>query len=184
MVIIYDNCCYICDKLNIMGLFDLFSNKKAELLKNHLTNLLVVANADGEIDENEFNLITKIAYSNGLNEREFSNILNNIKVTPPIVPKTLEEKFIKVRQLFSVAVIDGKIHDDEYGIVCHIASTYGLDQKFTDNILDRLLFSLGLNPYNSSRKDYKNIIAEQEKLSAELDDLNDQLDEIEKNFKR
>ncbi len=166
-----------------MGLLDLFSNKKSDLLKNHITNLLIVANADGEIDENEYKLICTIAEKSGLSVNEFDKIVENIKVIPPLIPKTLEDKVLKVRQLFSVAIVDGHIHENEYVIIRHIAYSYGLNDILVDVILEKLLLKLGCNISDFTKNNDESYMNEQKQINDELDDINIQLDEIEKILK-
>ena len=58
-----------------MGLFGLFGSKmKRELLNSHLKNLWEVAMSDGHIDDNEVELLYKIARRHGAGSRRANRI--------------------------------------------------------------------------------------------------------------
>lgn len=123
-------------------------NKKTQMA--HVINLISIANMDGIITDNEKQLLYNIANSLGLNDTEFETCVNFAQQSPDRVyfevPQTDEEKTYCLKNLTTMMMIDGQIHENEKQYIKIVAEKFGYDG---DKALEILI--------NSVKEDFRRL---------------------------
>ena len=107
----------------------------------HIVNLMSIAGIDGNISEDEKNVIVNIAQDLGLTEEEFDKcigIWQNVDETKleTIVPDSVEEAYQFLKNMVLVMMIDGEIDENERAYIAGLAKQYGIDGE---EIVDELI---------------------------------------------
>ena len=98
----------------------------------HIVNLLCVAGIDGNITDEERNVIINIAENIGLTEDDFELCIDIWKQTneseyETIVPEDDDDKIEFLKNLVLVMMIDGEIDDNERQYIAGLAEKFGYD---------------------------------------------------------
>ena len=104
-------------------------NKKAQMA--HVVNLLAIANLDGNITENEKELVLRIANMFGLTDEEFDVCVKTVQSAPDKVfyevPESDDEKTCYLKNLTTMMMIDGQIDENEKQYIKIVAEKFGYD---------------------------------------------------------
>lgn len=119
-----------------MGLFDFFKKKKAA--KSHIKSLLALSAADGDIDPKELVLITAVAAREGLSSSEFKALLDGNSNFQYTIPSSDEQKLRYLRDMVSIMMTDGEIHDNEMAL-CKLAA---LRMGYRPEVIEALLIDI------------------------------------------
>lgn len=98
----------------------------------HIVNLLCVAGIDGNISDEERNVIIKIAQNLGLTEDDFDLCIDIWKKTDEseletVVPENDDDKFEFLKNLVLVMMVDGEIDDNERAYIAGLAEKFGYE---------------------------------------------------------
>ena len=98
----------------------------------HIVNLMSIAGIDGDISENEKNVIIKIAQDFGLTEADFDACIEAYQhidesKLETIVPEDDEEKYEYLKNMVLVMMLDGEINENERAYIAGLAEKYGID---------------------------------------------------------
>jgi len=125
-----------------MGLFGLFGSKmKRELLDSHLKNLWEVAMSDGHVDDEEVDLLYKIARRHGAGSMRANRVRKKMDKIPFVNPDNDAERFDQIYDLVMMMMADGEIDDNEMKVCNKYAEQLGFDKK----VVDELVFSISSN---------------------------------------
>lgn len=122
-----------------MALLDLFDSRDKKKRLSHIRNLVMIAAADGVIDEDEIELIVNIGAKIGLTSSEIKRIINrpeSISFTPPT---TFAERVEQMYDLVLLMMIDGEIHENELGLCVLFAKGLGFKSIIVSDIIDDII---------------------------------------------
>lgn len=108
----------------------------------HLVNLMSIAYADGQITQEENNILVNIAQHWDLTEEEFNDCIEYWKQTeekdiPIAVPENEDEGVAFLKDFTLVMMIDGEIEENEQQFLCHVADQFGYDaEKVVPQLID------------------------------------------------
>ncbi len=126
-----------------MGFSSLYESGEKAKYRGHYRNLLMIARADGRIDDAEKALLNRIASRIGLNPDMVKEIHEHPDKFRTVAPSTREERYERFIQLLEMVFIDGEADQAElkqvrkYGIALGFTEE-SMDKKF-DTIVERIL---------------------------------------------
>jgi len=109
------------------------SEKKIKL--EHFANIVAVAASDGNISDDEMELLKERAIEYGLSENDVDDLLAKAERLEFIIPMNQEEKEEQLSEAVLMSMIDGVISESEYDLCLNIAEKLGLDKKYLDYII-------------------------------------------------
>lgn len=115
-----------------MSIADVFENGERSQDKAHFRNLVMIAKADGIIDDAENNLLDEIGSKLGLTAEQIKDIEKhpeNYSIQPP---SDRVERFEQIVELIQMVQIDGKVDDREMKVLEKIA--VGIGYKDLDDV--------------------------------------------------
>ena len=101
-------------------------------------NLIIVAAADGLLDNDESDFILSIGNRLGLTADDVLPIANNLGVLSFIIPEDGLQKTIELQTLVMMMVADGQIHDREYIMCQDYANRIGYGKEILDDMINQL----------------------------------------------
>ncbi|MFC6998357.1 TerB family tellurite resistance protein [Rufibacter roseus] len=101
-------------------------------------NLILVAVADGYLDESESNFLVTIGDQLGLTEEETQPIADNISVLSFIIPEDGLHKTLELQTLVLMMLQDGELEESEYKLCADYARRIGYSQDVLDEMIDQL----------------------------------------------
>jgi len=118
-----------------MALIDLFDsgNKKKRL--SHIKNLVALAASDGEIDQNELNLIFSIGEKVGLSRDELLRIIQRPNSISFRAPDYFRERIEQLYDMVLVMMIDGEVHENEVALCKLTAIRLGFKHQVIDKMV-------------------------------------------------
>lgn len=102
---------------------------------SHFSNLLMVAWADGELNEKEKTYLNHIYSKYGMDENTML-MVKNWKFDNTIPPVTFELKLEHLLELVLMAMVDGEVDDRELTICKKVAHKYGLISDVIDQMVE------------------------------------------------
>ncbi|SFT55340.1 Tellurite resistance protein TerB [Lishizhenia tianjinensis] len=115
-----------------MGFSALFESGEKAKYRGHYRNLLLIACADGGIDDQEQALLDRIASRIGLTTDQVAEIKANPANFPTVAPTTREERYERFIQLMQMVAINGHADANELKLV----RKYGIALGFTEESMD------------------------------------------------
>lgn len=107
----------------------------------HIVNLMSIAGIDGNISEEERNVIIKIAQGFGLTEADFDACIEAYQQVDEseletIVPQDAEERYEFLKNMVLVMMVDGEIDENERAYIAGLAEKFGIDgDKDVDELI-------------------------------------------------
>ncbi len=129
-------------------MMNLFQQGKGSA-KSHMKNLIEIAAVDGNFEEAEMKLLTKLAAKNGISENQLKEIRKNSSGIEFEVPKDPREKFHQLYDLVHMMSVDNNVHRDEQRLCSLFAIKFGYSRANVDGLLD----SVRLNIKNGQSHD-------------------------------
>lgn len=110
------------------------TNDSKQVRMMHIVNLMSIAYSDGNITEDENNILVKIAQDLDLTEEEYDSCIDYWKKTdeeniPIAVPESDEEQIEFLKHFAIVMMIDGQIADKERLYLANVAAQFGYDPE-------------------------------------------------------
>lgn len=102
-------------------------------------NLLLVAVADGYLDEQESDFLVSIGQQLKLTQEETTPIAENISALTFIIPESGLQKTLELQSLVMMVLQDGELHDNEYDLCLEYARRIGYSKDTLDDMLNELL---------------------------------------------
>ncbi len=123
-----------------MGLFSgLFESEEKKRRKSHFRNLVAVAMADGEIDDDETQLLLQLGQKNYLTLAEIQHVLHHPDEVRFVVPANPRQSLDYLWEMVQMMMIDGQIHPREKAFCKGIALRYGFRPAVVDKIVDTII---------------------------------------------
>lgn len=107
--------------------------KKIKL--EHFANIVAVAASDGNITDEEVDLLKDRAIEYGLTEKDVNDLIDKAESLEFIIPMNQVEKEDQLSEAVLMSMIDGDIADKEYELCLKIADKLGFDQKYLNHII-------------------------------------------------
>ena len=141
----------------------------------HIVNLMGIAGIDGNISDEERNIIIKIAQNLGLSEEDFDACIEEWKrldesKLETIVPDDAEDRYEFLKNMVLVMMADGEIEQNERAYIAGLAEKFGIDGK---NDVDELIDIV----YNEYFSDNEEETDEEDDSENEDDSDEEELDE-------
>lgn len=105
----------------IIGLF----KEGKSTSKSHMKNLLEIAIVDSHFDDEEYQLLHRLAKKHGVSERELQKIQDNPDAVKFELPEDEGEKFEQFYELVHMMTVDDRIMDEEMGLCRVFAKKFG-----------------------------------------------------------
>ena len=96
-------------------MINLFQQGKGSA-KSHMKNLIEIAAVDGNFEEVEMKLLSKLAKKNGISESQLKDIRKNSGGIEFEIPKDKKEKFHQLYDLVHMMSVDNNVHRDEQNL--------------------------------------------------------------------
>lgn len=126
-----------------MFMLTIFESKKVREEKSHLRNLILLANADGELSKAEVDVIFKIGESRGLKKEEITVLFEEELMKESImVPDNDTERFNQLFDLVTVMLADGKVEDNEIDFCIEVAEGLGFSKAFAGVVVNKIAMGL------------------------------------------
>ncbi len=110
-----------------MSIAQIFESGERTQDKGHFKNLVLIANADGVVTEEETKLLNRIGKNIGLNEEQINAIKNNPSDFSIIPPVSKVERLEQMVQLIKMMQADGSIDQHEYSLLELLAVRLGFN---------------------------------------------------------
>jgi uncharacterized tellurite resistance protein B-like protein len=118
-----------------MALIDLFDSGDKKKRLSHIKNLVALAASDGEIDNNELNLIFKIGARVGLSRDELLRIIQRPSSIDFKAPDYFRERIEQLYDMVLIMMIDGEIHENEVALCKLTAMRLGFRHQIIDKMI-------------------------------------------------
>lgn len=106
-------------------MFGFFENEQIKKVKSHITNLALLAKADGHIDEREMSFIVAVGKKNGIRPADVRTVIANAGSARILIPETDSERFDQIFDLVDMMLADGVVDDHEMDFCVDMASKLG-----------------------------------------------------------
>lgn len=121
---------------NIAGVYE--SGEQAAL-KSQFYNLMMIARADGTIENDEQLLLNKLSERLSLSTDEVKQVMEDEVKYPFIAPVSKEDRFERYVQLINMVVQDGKISKSEESLVLKYGVGLGFDNENIEAYYSKIL---------------------------------------------
>jgi len=101
-------------------------------------NLLLVAAADGVLDDEEGQFLLQIGDRLGLSAEEVQPLADNLGVLSFIVPAEGLQRTMELQTLVQMMLQDGQIDPREYGLCMEYANRIGYSKAILDDMVSQL----------------------------------------------
>lgn len=103
--------------------------------KEYFKNLVAIANADGEIGEDERTMLMEKGQGIGLSQDEISNIINNAHEIQHQIPEDDDDKEEQITNMLDIAMADGEFSPEEYQLCLRVANRLGYSDQELQQII-------------------------------------------------
>ena len=122
-----------------MSFFDLFRSRGSREKLSHLKNLVVVAFADGKLEDEEMAALTMIMAREGLTPSDFERCLKNPKGIDFIPPKDTVKAAEYLKDMVLLMMSDGEIDKRELALCKATAMALGFRHEIVDAIIMNII---------------------------------------------
>ncbi len=105
--------------------------------RHHLRNLVMIAKADGRLDQLEKEFLLEKAYLLGYSREEVENILNDPENDSMNVNGNQKDREEQLADAILMAVIDGDVHEQELSLIKELAYNFHFSKAYVDQLLER-----------------------------------------------
>ena len=97
--------------------------------KSYLKNLIAMAWADGEIQEEEFNILREAAQEAGLSNADLDEMLKQGIEYQDQIPENEEDRELQLAQMIGLAIADNHFSNEEYALCKMVAEKLGFTER-------------------------------------------------------
>jgi len=112
-----------------MKFLEHFDHPERKQDKEHFIHLIQVANADGEIDDAELQMLHRMGANLGLTNPEIDDLLVTSKQSAYIPPYELSKRFEQLYDVIKMVFADGRIDDNEMKLAAGLAVKSGFAEE-------------------------------------------------------
>ncbi len=113
----------------------------------HFANIIKLARVDFMINEQEQELLDRLAKQLRIEKQEYKNVLENPDAYPINPPVTYDERIERLYNLTDMIFIDGEIIGDEVDLLQRIAIDLGFPNDTIEKISDKAIHLI-INKYS------------------------------------
>lgn len=114
----------------------MINGNKKDFIPDHFQNIIVIAYADGYLEEQEKEFLAERAIEFGLPYEAVENILQNARDLEFIVPQDEEEKEEQLCDAVYMSMINGEVCPKEYALCLHLAERMDMSKIDVDRIIE------------------------------------------------
>lgn len=133
---------------------DLSLSKAHKKKLAHFANIIKLARVDFVINEEEKELLDRLAKQLGIEKQEYKNVLKNPEAYPINPPVTYNERIERLYNLTNMIFIDGEIIGDEVDLLQRIAIDLGFPKDTIEKISDKAIHLI-INNYTLEEFNFK-----------------------------
>ncbi|MBC7449704.1 MAG: TerB family tellurite resistance protein [Hymenobacteraceae bacterium] len=100
-------------------------------------NLLLVATADGYLDEQEGDFLLQVGDQLELTPEDVAPLIENLRLLTFIIPETGIERTFELQTLVMMMMEDGKVDEREYALCLEYATRIGYGRAFLDDLIQK-----------------------------------------------
>lgn len=101
-------------------------------------NLVLLAAADGLLDDGEGRFLLEVGNRLGLTPEEVMPIADNLNVLSFVIPAEGRQKTLELQTLVQMMLEDGQIHDKEYALCLEYAHRIGYSKDILEDMVKQL----------------------------------------------
>ncbi len=101
-------------------------------------NLLLVATADGYLDDEEGSFLLDVGNQLELSAEDVAPLIDNLSILTFVIPETGIERTFELQTLVLMMMEDGRIDDREYALCLDYATRIGYGRAFLDDLVAKL----------------------------------------------
>lgn len=125
-----------------MKFVELFDSRDKKRRLSHIRNLIILAIADGHLDQTEKSLITTIAIRVGITPSELDRLIDRPGSINFYPPSSYRERIEQLFDMVLVMMADGEIHDNELTFCKAVAARLGFHMQIIDAIIESIIDSV------------------------------------------
>ncbi len=114
----------------------MFESRQTKEKRSHFKNLVTMALLDGELDDNERNLLRHRGMQMELSSRDVDAVLRSPQSVRFVVPKSPDDRIGQLHDLVLMMIADGKIHGTEMDFCQTLAIQLGFRPSDVPRMLD------------------------------------------------
>lgn len=130
-----------------MSFIDLFKSRESREKLSHLKNLVAVAFADGNFDNNEMAALATVMARDGLTPSDLERCIKNPKGIKYLPPESPGERIIYLKDMVLLMMCDGNIDDRELALCKATAIALGFKHELIDAMIMDIIKDIKRN-YN------------------------------------
>ena len=127
--------------MNFSEFLQLFKEGKVSA-KSHMKNLLEMAYIDGNFDDSENILLSKLAKKHNISENQLKEIKKNPDSVEFEVPKKDKDKFEQLYDLVAMMLADEYVDTEEFKLCVLYAKKFGYKESNAHEIVDTIAGNL------------------------------------------
>lgn len=131
-----------------------FEHQYLSFKKNHITNLVALAQIDDELHDAEIDFIYKVGRKYGLKDKHITTILNGERPLKVEIPSQHTDKIGQLFDLVGMMLADGIIEPVELEFVNGVAKRFGYSNGITSKLIEYL------EKYQYPREDWSEFVEE------------------------
>lgn len=135
-----------------------FEHQYLSYKKNHLSNLIGLAKADGHLHEDEERLLYKIGLKYGLKDRQIASLVRSEKKIELQIPESHDQKMNQLYDLVMMIYADGIVEDSEIEFCEELMVKFGLNKDVVRWLIQ--IFEKGKPPTDEEWEELKKEAAE------------------------
>ena len=140
-----------------MSFYELFKKGHQTRNKAHFASIASIAMTDGEISEDEQNLLQTLAIKLGVNKSDVVTILKNPAQYPIVPSNSADERLERMHDLFDMIFSDQQIDAKELVLIKKYAIGLGYDPSSANKLIqDSIEIYTGKISYNEYKYLIKN----------------------------
>ena len=125
-----------------MGFTDLFKRRDQVTLRNHLKNVVALANADGRFEESEMAVIRKAAGTAGVSQEELDALLEHADEIHLTVSGSVTQRIEQFYDLILTMLVDGEIEVHESQMCLDVAAILGFEDSMVETLIGDVIESI------------------------------------------
>jgi uncharacterized tellurite resistance protein B-like protein len=125
-----------------MDLLSIFQSDSDGVRKSYVKNLITIAMADGQIDNEEWQLLTELGKLIGLTEEEIIKVRDNQEFITFHPPRNYDDRVQQIRDLVAIMTIDGEINEKELALCKKISLKLDILPQIVDQIIKKTSFTM------------------------------------------
>jgi hypothetical protein len=126
-------------KINKMAILDLYPKGKHKQEIGHFANIVKIAKIDGEITDDEKELLIRMGKNLNLTLDEFAVILNNPEKFPTNAPANYEDRIERLYRLAKMILVDGEAKLIEVQLMRKIAVRLHFSHDNVEKVCDEAI---------------------------------------------